>query len=128
MLSLLSMRETSALQFQSNQNPGALFKKAFVFALFGGQGTNEVYFDDLQNLHEIYKPFMAPFVQSLTEDVLLPLVAEGKRLLTTRLALTLRLGFQVRLLVLISHRFLFHSLLLGLPSWFNIWLFVTSPT
>ena len=51
-------------------------KKASVFALFGGQGTNEVYFDELQNLYDIYKPFVAPFVQSLTKDVLAPLVAE----------------------------------------------------
>ena len=54
----------------------ALSKKASVFALFGGQGTNEVYFDELQNLYDIYKPFVAPFVQSLTKDVLAPLVAE----------------------------------------------------
>ena len=54
----------------------ALSKKASVFALFGGQGTNEVYFDELQNLYDIYKPFVAPFVQTLTEEVLAPLVAE----------------------------------------------------
>ena len=54
----------------------AFSKKASVFALFGGQGTNEVYFDELQNLYEIYRPFVASFVQSLTEDVLVPLVAE----------------------------------------------------
>ena len=53
-----------------------LSKKASIFALFGGQGTNEVYFDELQNLYDIYKPFVAPFVQTLTEDVLVPLVAE----------------------------------------------------
>ena len=54
----------------------ALSKKASVFALFGGQGTNEVYFDELQNLYDIYKPFMAPFIRTLTKDVLVPLVAE----------------------------------------------------
>ena len=54
----------------------ALSKKASIFALFGGQGTNEVYFDELQNLYDIYKPFVAPFVQALTEDVLVPLVAK----------------------------------------------------
>ena len=53
-----------------------LSKKASIFALFGGQGTNKVYFDELQNLYDIYKPFVAPFVQTLTEDVLVPLVAE----------------------------------------------------
>ena len=53
-----------------------LSKNASFFALFGGQGTNEVYFDKLQNLYNIYKPFMASFVQTLTEDVLTSLVAE----------------------------------------------------
>ena len=53
-----------------------LSKKASIFALFSGQGTNEVYFDELQNLHDIYKPFIAPFVQTLSEDILVPLVAE----------------------------------------------------
>ena len=54
----------------------ALSEKASIFTLFGGQGTNEVYFDELQNLYDIYRPFMAPFVKILTEDVLIPLVAE----------------------------------------------------
>ena len=54
----------------------ALSEKASIFALFGGQGTNEVYFDKLQNLYDIYKPFVAPFVRTLTEDVLVPLAAE----------------------------------------------------
>jgi hypothetical protein len=53
-----------------------LSEKASIFALFGGLGTNEVYFDELQNLYDIYKPFVAPFVQTLTKDVLVPLVAE----------------------------------------------------
>jgi fatty acid synthase subunit alpha, fungi type len=53
-----------------------LSKKASIFALFGGQGTNEVLFDELQNLYDIYKPFMAPFIQALTKDVLAPLGAE----------------------------------------------------
>ena len=54
----------------------ALSKKASIFALFGGQGTNEVYFDELQNLYDIYTPFVAPFVQTLSKDVLVPLAAE----------------------------------------------------
>ena len=58
-------------------------KKASIFALFGGQGTNEVYFDELQNLYDIYKPFVAQFVQTLTEDVLAPLVAEEEASSTT---------------------------------------------
>ena len=54
----------------------ALSKKASFFALFSSQGTNEVYFDELRNLYDMYKPFVAPFVQTLTEDVLAPLVSE----------------------------------------------------
>ncbi len=50
--------------------------KASIYALFGGQGTNEVYFDELQNLYDIYKPFVAPFIQTLTEEVLVPLADE----------------------------------------------------
>ena len=53
----------------------ALSKKASVFSLFSGQGTNKVYFDELQNLYDIYKLFVAPFIQTLTQDVLAPLVA-----------------------------------------------------
>jgi len=45
------------------------------------------YFDELQNLYDIYKPFVAPFVQTLTKDVLVPLVAEEEAS-TYRLALT----------------------------------------
>jgi hypothetical protein len=41
----------------------ALSKMVSVFALFGGQGSNEVYFDELQNLYDIYKPFVASFDQ-----------------------------------------------------------------
>ena len=51
-------------------------EKASIFTLFGGQGTNEVYFNELQNLYDIYRPFVAPFVKILTKDVLIPLVAE----------------------------------------------------
>ena len=54
----------------------ALSKKASIFALFGGQGTNEVYFDELQNLYDVYTPFVAPFVNSLTKNVLAPLATE----------------------------------------------------
>lgn len=50
--------------------------KASIFALFGGQGTNEVYFDELQNLYDIYGPFVAPFVETLTSDILVPLADE----------------------------------------------------
>ncbi|PPQ94469.1 hypothetical protein CVT25_001102 [Psilocybe cyanescens] len=50
--------------------------KASIFALFGGQGTNEVYFDELQNLYDIYSPFVASFIQTVTQDILIPLAEE----------------------------------------------------
>lgn len=50
--------------------------KASIFALFGGQGTNEVYFDELQSLYDVYKPFVASFFKTVTEDVLVPLATE----------------------------------------------------
>ena len=78
-----------------------------------------------------YKPFVAPFVQTLTEDVLVPLVAEEEASTHYTFGLDVCLGFQVRLLALlspISRRFPFYSLLSGLLSWFNIWLLVTSLT
>jgi fatty acid synthase subunit alpha, fungi type len=62
--------EASIPKQESALLAAALSKKASVFALFGGQGTNVVYFDELQNLYDVYKPFMAPFVQSLTEETL----------------------------------------------------------
>jgi fatty acid synthase subunit alpha, fungi type len=49
--------------------------EASIFALFGGQGTNEVYFDELQNLYDIYTPYVAPFVTTMVDQVLLPLAA-----------------------------------------------------
>lgn len=47
--------------------------EASIYALFGGQGTNEVYFDELQSLYDIYKPYVAPFIAALTVNVLQPL-------------------------------------------------------
>ena len=41
--------------------------KAGIYALFGGQGTNEVYFDELQYLYDVYKPFVAPVIATMTE-------------------------------------------------------------
>lgn len=48
---------------------------ASVFALFGGQGTNEVYFDELQSLCDIYKPYVTAFLFSITNEILKPLTA-----------------------------------------------------
>ncbi|PFH52946.1 hypothetical protein AMATHDRAFT_138867 [Amanita thiersii Skay4041] len=51
--------------------------KASVYALFGGQGTNEVYFDELQSLYDIYQPFVAPFLTIISRDVLEPLAKKN---------------------------------------------------
>ncbi|KAI0264369.1 fatty acid synthase [Gloeopeniophorella convolvens] len=53
----------------------ALSGRASVFALFGGQGINEVYFDELQTLFDTYRPFVEPFLRSTVEEVLKPLAA-----------------------------------------------------
>ncbi|KAI0649410.1 fatty acid synthase [Trametes meyenii] len=51
---------------------------ASIYALFGGQGTNEVYFDELQSLYDIYKPYVSPFLTTVTRDILIPLVQESE--------------------------------------------------
>lgn len=35
-----------------------------VYALFGGQGINEVYFDELQKIYDIYKAFVEAFLEA----------------------------------------------------------------
>lgn len=47
--------------------------EASIFGVFGGQGTNEVYFDELRNLYEIYKPYVAPLITKVSTDLLHPL-------------------------------------------------------
>ncbi|KAI5122922.1 hypothetical protein M0805_007600 [Coniferiporia weirii] len=49
--------------------------EASLYALFGGQGTNEVYFDELQTLYDIYTPFVATFIATLSVNILQPLAA-----------------------------------------------------
>ncbi|KAI0685962.1 fatty acid synthase [Cytidiella melzeri] len=61
-------------------SPSALLQAAAhnqtsIYALFGGQGTNEVYFDELQTLYDVYKPYVAPFITAVTTSVFLPLSA-----------------------------------------------------
>jgi len=41
-----------------------------IFALFGRQGNNEVYFDELQSLDGIYKSYVAPLISTVTDKVL----------------------------------------------------------
>ena len=48
---------------------------ASIYALFGGQGTNEVYFDELQTLYDSYKPYVSPLITAITNEVLVPLAA-----------------------------------------------------
>jgi fatty acid synthase subunit alpha len=47
--------------------------KASAYALFGGQGTNEVYFDELQTLFDVYHPFVSSFLEEMASSVLVPL-------------------------------------------------------
>jgi fatty acid synthase subunit alpha, fungi type len=61
----------------------ALFKAAkngdaSIYALFGGQGVNEVYFDELQYLYDTYKPFVSSYLTTLSEQVLKPLADENE--------------------------------------------------
>lgn len=48
--------------------------KASIYGLFGGQGTNEVYFDELKSLFDIYKPYVLDLITVITYDVLVPAV------------------------------------------------------
>ncbi|KAL4066936.1 hypothetical protein J3A83DRAFT_4165578 [Scleroderma citrinum] len=48
-------------------------REASIYALFGGQGTNEVYFDELQTLYDSYKPYVSPLITAITNEILIPL-------------------------------------------------------
>lgn len=50
---------------------------ASIYALFGGQGTNEVYLDELQALYDTYNPYVSSFLSTVTNDLLVPLAAES---------------------------------------------------
>ena len=52
--------------------------QAGIFALFGGQGANEVYFDELKALYDIYKPYVASLIATISEDVLKPLAMKAE--------------------------------------------------
>lgn len=52
--------------------------EASVYALFGGQGTNEVYFDELQTLYDTYKSYVAPYIAAATQEVLIPLASASE--------------------------------------------------
>ena len=50
--------------------------KASIFGLFGGQGVNEVYFEELQALYDVYRPFVVTLLETITREVLEPLAAK----------------------------------------------------
>ncbi|EJU05022.1 fatty acid synthase [Dacryopinax primogenitus] len=52
--------------------------EAQIYGLFGGQGTNEVYFDELQQLFEIYGAYVRDFISTATYEVLVPLAAKAQ--------------------------------------------------
>jgi fatty acid synthase subunit alpha, fungi type len=53
----------------------ALSGRASIFALFDGQGINEIYFDELQMLFNTYRPLVDPFLASIIDEVLQPLAS-----------------------------------------------------
>ncbi|BGP33367.1 fatty acid synthase alpha subunit Lsd1 [Rhodotorula toruloides] len=68
------------------QPESALLQKAAtgqaeVFALFGGQGMNEVYFDELQTLYDLYTPLLTPFLARASEHLVSLAAAEQHTLL-----------------------------------------------
>ncbi|UZJ56206.1 hypothetical protein CBS101457_005526 [Exobasidium rhododendri] len=42
---------------------------AELFALFGGQGSNEVYFNELQGLYDTYRPLISPLLEAATRQL-----------------------------------------------------------
>ena len=51
---------------------------ALIFALFGGQGINEIYFNELQTLFNTYRPLVEPFLASVMDEVLQPLASTSQ--------------------------------------------------
>ena len=79
-------------------------RKASIFALFGGQGTNEVYFDELQNLYEIYTPLSRRSCKRSPRTSLFPLLKRKTTSLSILTALMEFLGCLVLYLALRSLR------------------------
>jgi fatty acid synthase subunit alpha, fungi type/fatty acid synthase subunit beta, fungi type len=57
--------------------PSALFaaaksSQASIYGLFGGQGSNEVYFDELKALFDIYRPYVTDLITVVTKNILQP--------------------------------------------------------
>jgi fatty acid synthase subunit alpha, fungi type len=55
----------------------AAIGNASIYALFGGQGTNEVYFDELRALYRSYKSYVGPFLAEISREVLEPLASSS---------------------------------------------------
>jgi fatty acid synthase subunit alpha len=51
--------------------------KTSIYRLFGGQGTDEVYFAELKALYETYKPYVVELVACITNEVLIPAATEA---------------------------------------------------
>ncbi|EIW57289.1 fatty acid synthase [Trametes versicolor FP-101664 SS1] len=79
-LATLEAKQVSAIPYGPSSALLSAAKRgdASVYALFGGQGTNEVYFDELQTLYDIYKPYVSQFLTNVTRDILIPLVEESE--------------------------------------------------
>ena len=52
--------------------------RASIFAVFGGQGINKIYFDELQTLFDTYCPLVEPFLASIIDEVLQPLASASR--------------------------------------------------
>ncbi|KAG8905251.1 3-oxoacyl-[acyl-carrier-protein] synthase [Tulasnella sp. 403] len=79
----LSILETRVPSTQiPRPSPSALFQAAAagdasLYAIFGGQGTNEVYFDEFQVLYDIYKPYVTQLITAVSTQVLQPLAQQA---------------------------------------------------
>jgi len=40
--------------------------------------STQVYFDELQALYDVYRPYVAPFLRSITTETLIPLVGDAE--------------------------------------------------
>jgi hypothetical protein len=79
LLLLPSKHERPTLQFQSKNPPFLPLicpKRLPFLPCFVVREQTRFYFDERQNLYDIYKPFLIPFIQTLTEDILAPLATE----------------------------------------------------
>ncbi|KAF9644881.1 hypothetical protein BDM02DRAFT_3131492 [Thelephora ganbajun] len=75
----LTTIKSSGITDIPHQPPSVLFAAAkdgnvLIYTIFGGQGTSEVYFDELQNLYNLYTPYIAPFIQTITDELFVPLI------------------------------------------------------